>query len=136
MSIKKTLINFFVLYLILELLAIIINLQTGEKTLDNTIILMLNIIINCGLFIKYNKRYFSKEEKSKLIIWFIVIDFILQLTGLIILEIKTDIMFSIFFVLIIHSIIIFFLVGFTKNIFKKYYDRKTIEKNETKLQKL
>lgn len=123
MSIKGVLLRFFLFYTVLIVVAGLVMNHFGIKQSSgvNFGILAGCVFWVCGAFGKKNGRYFSRSEKTAVVLGLVVIDITLQLlfTAAALSQTPTGVsagalIFAVGFVGSLHAIAIYFFVSFAK----------------------
>ncbi len=128
MTIKKALVSFFFLYLALLISASVavsfLGIDAGSSI--NIGVLVGCVFWVCSTYGKKNGKYFEGKEKTKIVLGFsainILIQFLLSLTLLPSGDLSTvlvSIIIAVVFIGIIHSLVVYFLVGMCKKMLIK-----------------
>ena len=129
MSIKETLVRFTLIYIISLVSAgiALAYFEIDRMSGLNTGILLGAVYWACYSFTKKNERFFTDNEKRKVIIGCIIIDLAVQLifitagtaSGEISMSFRSF-LFGIIFSAVLHGVVIWFWVGYTKKLCIKH----------------
>ena len=123
MTIKGVLLRFFLIYSVLLILAGLVMGHFGIKGSSgvNIGILAGCVMWVCGAFGKKNRRYFSRNEKTMVVLGILAIDLLLQFIFAAAalaqssLEMKAGaLLVAVAFIGVLHAIAIYFFVGFAR----------------------